>query len=130
MRHRKSGRKLGKTTSHRKAALRNMVTSLFKYDRIITTDAKAKELRRVAEKMITLSKRGSLHSRRQALAVIRDRAVVKKLFEEVSPQYKDRAGGYTSIVKLGYRTGDNAPMSVIGLVSGDAKGSSKRSKII
>ena len=116
MRHRKTGRKLGKTTSHRKAMLRNMVTSFFRYEKILTTDAKAKELSRVAEKMITLGKRGNLHARRQALAFIRDRTVVKKLFEEVSPRYSERAGGYTSIVKRGYRAGDNASMSVIELV--------------
>ncbi len=116
MRHRKSGRKLGKTTSHRKAMLRNMVTSFFRYEKILTTDAKAKELSRVAEKMITLGKRGNLHARRQALAFIRDRTVVEKLFQEVSPRYSGRSGGYTSIVKRGHRAGDNASMSVIELV--------------
>ena len=93
-----------------------MVTSFFRYEKIVTTDAKAKELGRVAEKMITLGKRGNLHARRQALAFIRDRTVVKKLFEEVSPRYSERTGGYTSIVKRGYRAGDNASMSVIELV--------------
>ena len=116
MRHRKSGRKLGKTTSHRKAMLRNMATSFFRYEKIVTTDAKAKELSRVAEKMITLGKRGNLHARRQALAFIRDRTVVEKLFQEVSPRYSERSGGYTSIVKRGHRAGDNASMSVIELV--------------
>lgn len=117
MRHRKAGRKLGRTSSHRKAMLRNMVTSLLEYETIVTTDVKAKELRGVAEKMITLGKRGSLHARRQALSFIRGRVVVQKLFEELAPRYSERSGGYTSIVKTGHRVGDNAPMSVIELVS-------------
>jgi large subunit ribosomal protein L17 len=121
MRHRKAGRKLGRTTSHRKAMLRNMVTSFLEHEKIVTTDMKAKELRRVAEKMITLGKRGSLHARRQALSIIRDRTVVKKLFEELSPRYSERAGGYTRIIKIGHRVGDNAPMSVIELVSEEGK---------
>jgi len=126
MRHKKSGRKLGRTTSHRKAMLRNMVTSFLEHEKIVTTDAKAKELRRVAEKMITLGKRGSLHARRQALSFIRDRVVVKKLFEELSPRYSERAGGYTRIVKMGYRVGDNALLSVIELVTEKRKGITKK----
>jgi len=113
MRHRKAGRKLGKTTSHREAMLRNMVTSLLKYEKITTTDAKAKELRKVAEKMITLGKRGDLHARRQALSYVRDKEIVAKLFDELSARYRDFAGGYTRIMKMGNRLGDNAPMSII-----------------
>jgi large subunit ribosomal protein L17 len=116
MRHRQGGRKLGRTTSHKEAMLRNLVTAFLKHEKIVTTDIKAKELRRVAEKMITLGKRGGLHARRQALAVIRERDVVKKLFEELSARYGDREGGYTRIVKTGYRAGDNAPLSVIELI--------------
>lgn len=116
MRHRQGGRKLGRTTSHKEAMLRNLVTAFLKHEKIVTTDIRAKELRRVAEKMITLGKKGSLHARRQALAVIRERDVVKKLFEELSARYGDREGGYTRIVKTGYRVGDSAPLSVIELI--------------
>lgn len=116
MRHRKAGRKLGRTSSHRKAMMRNLVTSLLKYEKITTTDAKAKELRSVAEKMITLGKTGTLHARRQALSFIRDRTVADKVFTELSSRYSDRAGGYTRIVKMANRAGDNAPMAVIELV--------------
>ncbi len=116
MRHRKAGRKLGRTSSHRKAMMRNLVTSLLKYEKITTTDAKAKELRSVAEKMITLGKTGTLHARRQALSFIRDRTVADKVFTELSSRYNDRAGGYTRIIKMANRMGDNAPMSVIELV--------------
>ncbi|MDO9529782.1 MAG: 50S ribosomal protein L17 [Syntrophales bacterium] len=125
MRHRKAGRKLGRTTSHRKAMLRNIVTSFMKHEKIVTTDAKAKELRKIAEKIITLGKNDSLHARRQVLSFIRDRAVVKKLFEKLSPRYSERAGGYSRIVKVGYRAGDNAPMSVIELISEGDKRPSK-----
>ncbi len=116
MRHKVSGRKLGRSSSHRKALFRNMVTSLFEHGRIQTTDAKAKEVRRVAEKLITLGKRGDLHARRQALAYVRDRGVVAKLFDELSPRYAQRPGGYTRIVKLGNRRGDGAPVSILELV--------------
>jgi len=116
MRHNKSGRRLGRNSSHRKAMLRNMVTSFFEHEKITTTDARAKELRKVAERMITLGKRGDLHARRQALQVIRDRKVVSKLFEQVAPRYQARPGGYTRIVKLGFRAGDNAALSLIELV--------------
>jgi large subunit ribosomal protein L17 len=112
----KFGSKLGRTTSHRKAMLRTMVTSLLKYEKIQTTDMKAKELKKVADKMITLGKRGDLHARRQAASYVRERDVVGKLFGEMSERYKDRAGGYTRIVKSGYRAGDNAPMSIIEFV--------------
>jgi large subunit ribosomal protein L17 len=121
MRHQKAGRKLGRTTSHKEAMLRNMVTSFFKHEKITTTDTKAKELRKVADKMITLGKNGSLHARRQAASVVRERGVVKKLFEEISPRYKDRAGGYTRIIKAGFRVGDNAPLAMIELIPQEVK---------
>ena len=116
MRHRKSGNKLGRNTSHRKAMLRNMVTSLFQHEKITTTDARAKELRKVAEKLITLARRGDLHARRQALEVVRDRQTVAKLFEQIAPRYQERPGGYTRIIKLGHRAGDNAALAVVELV--------------
>lgn len=116
MRHRISGRKLGRNASHRKAMFRNMVTSLFEHERVQTTDAKAKELRRVAEKLITLGKRGDLHARRLALAYVRDKGVVAKLFEQISPRYAQRPGGYTRIIKVGERRGDGAPVSFLELV--------------
>ncbi len=112
----KFGSKLGRTTSHRKAMLRTMVTSFLKHEKIKTTDLKAKELKKVAEKMITLGKRGDLHARRQAAAFVREREMVGKLFGEWSDRYRERAGGYTRIVKMGYRAGDNAPMSIIEFV--------------
>ena len=116
MRHNKAGRRLGRTTSHRVAMFRNMVTSLLNSERITTTDAKAKELRSIADKMVTLGKRGDLHAMRQAASYIRDKKVVTKLFATIAPRYKDRNGGYTRIVKLGIRPGDNAPLSMIELV--------------
>jgi large subunit ribosomal protein L17 len=116
----KFGSKLGRTTSHRKAMLRTMVTSLLKHEKIQTTDMKAKELKKVADKMITLGKRGDLHARRQAAAYIREREMVGKLFGEMSERYKERAGGYTRIVKSGYRAGDNAPMSIIEFIRNPA----------
>ncbi len=116
MRHRKAGRKLNRTAAHRKAMLRNMVTSLFEHERIVTTVPKAKEARRVAEKMITLGKRGDLHARRQAMAYIRSKGIVAKLFDEISSQYADRQGGYTRIIRTGNRYGDAAPMAIVELV--------------
>lgn len=116
MRHSKSGRRLGRKTSHREAMFRNMVTSLLAHEKITTTDAKAKEIRSVAEKMITLGKRGDLHSVRLAASIIREKSVVKKLFSTIAPRYKERAGGYTRIIKLGARNGDAAPLSIIELV--------------
>ncbi len=115
MRHRKQGRKLGRNASHRKAMLRNMVTSLFTYERIETTEAKAKELKPLAEKMITLAKRGDLHARRQVLEVVRSKKVVKKLFDEIAPRFKDVNGGYTRIIRVGVRRGDSAPTALIEL---------------
>jgi large subunit ribosomal protein L17 len=116
MRHNNAGRRLGRTTSHREAMFRNMVTSLLNHEKITTTDAKAKEIRSVAEKMITLGKRGDLHSMRLAAAYIREKSVVTKLFSAIAPRYKDRSGGYTRIIKLGIRQGDTAPISMIELV--------------
>ena len=116
MRHGKSGRKLGRTSSHRKAMFRNMVTSLFEHERIVTTEQKAKELKPIAEKMITLAKRGDLHARRQALSYIQSKDVVAKLFDEIQGQFTDRQGGYTRIIKTGNRQGDAAPMAIIELV--------------
>lgn len=119
MRHGKSGRRLGRKTSHRIAMFRNMVTSLLNHERIVTTDAKAKEIRSVAEKMISLGKRGDLHAHRQAAAYIREKSVVTKLFSTIAPRYKERQGGYTRIIKLGQRLGDAASLSVIELVQED-----------
>jgi len=116
MRHRKAGLKLNRTSSHRDAMFRNMVTSLFKHQRIRTTDVKAKELRRWADNLITLAKRGDLHARRQALSIVREKEVVHKLFAEAAENYGDRPGGYTRIIKLGRRPGDAAPISLIELV--------------
>jgi len=116
MRHNKAGRRLGRTTSHRIAMFRNMVTSFLSHEKITTTDAKAKELRSIAEKMITFGKKGDLHAMRLAASYIRDKKVVTKLFTTIAPRYKERNGGYTRIVKLGIRAGDNAPMSLIELV--------------
>ncbi len=119
MRHRKDNRKLGRSPTHRRAMLRNMVTSLLAEEEIRTTDAKAKEARRVAERMITLGKRGTLHARRQALQTIRGKEVVAKVFDTLADRYRDRPGGYTRILKLSERRhGDNAPMSLIQLIPG------------
>ncbi|MFA5701312.1 MAG: 50S ribosomal protein L17 [Desulfuromonas sp.] len=119
MRHNKSGRRLGRNSSHRKAMLRNMVTSLLDAEKITTTDARAKELRKLAEKMITLGKKGDLHARRQALSVVQDKKVVAKLFDRLAPRYAERNGGYTRIMKVGNRAGDNAPVSIIEFVEHD-----------
>lgn len=121
MRHNKAGRRLGRKTSHREAMFRNMVTSLLDHGKITTTDAKAKEIRVVAERMITLGKRGDLHSMRMAASVIREKAVVTKLFSTIAPRYKERLGGYTRIIKLGIRQGDAAPVSLIELVEEEIK---------
>ncbi|MGC2873698.1 50S ribosomal protein L17 [Ihubacter sp. rT4E-8] len=109
-------RKLGRATAHRKAMLRNLVTDLFREGRISTTDCRAKEARREAEKLITLAKRGDLHARRQALAYIYDESVVTKLFDDIAPKYADRNGGYTRILKLGPRRGDSAEVVFLELV--------------
>ena len=126
MRHRRTVPKLGRTASHRKAMLRNMVTSLFREERVETTVPKAKEARRVAERMITVAKRGNLHARRRAGRVVRDAAVLKKLFDEIAPRFAERPGGYTRILKTGFRSGDNAAMSILELLSDEkAKGGDK-----
>ncbi|MFC1889874.1 50S ribosomal protein L17 [Thermodesulfobacteriota bacterium] len=126
MRHQKTGRQLGRDASHRKAMFRNMATSLLDHERIETTDAKAKELRKVVEKMITLGKRGDLHARRQALAYIRDRKIVEKLFDELSARYSERQGGYTRIIKFRRRPGDGAPISIIELVDREEEEKGKK----
>jgi len=124
MRHGKVHRKLGRTAEHRKAMFANMCAALIKHEQITTTLPKAKELRPVVEKLITLGKRGDLHARRQAISQMRDVDMVKKLFDVIGPRYKDRNGGYTRILKAGFRYGDNAPVGVIELVDRDesAKG--------
>jgi large subunit ribosomal protein L17 len=124
MRHGNAHRKLNRTAEHRKAMFANMAAALIKHEQIVTTLPKAKELRPIVEKLITLGKRGDLHARRQAIAQIHDVAIVKKLFEVIGPRYKDRNGGYTRVLKAGYRYGDNAPVAVIELVDRDvdAKG--------
>ncbi|BBO92602.1 hypothetical protein DSCOOX_57820 [Desulfosarcina ovata subsp. ovata] len=122
MRHRKSGVKLNRTTSHRQAMFRNMVTSLLKHDRIKTTEAKAKELRRWADQIITLAKRGDLHAMRQAMSIVREKEVVYKIFQEAGERFGAINGGYTRIFKIGRRAGDAAPLTIIELVSAsDAK---------
>jgi large subunit ribosomal protein L17 len=118
MRHLKSGRKLNRTPSHRWALIRNLMTSLLRHEKIQTTDPKAKELRRWADRVISLGKQGTLHARRQALAIVQDKAVVRKLFDTIGPRFKDRPGGYTRIIKMGRRQGDCAPLSLVELVAG------------
>ncbi len=117
MRHRNAGAKLGRTTSHRKAMFRNMVTSILKHERIRTTDAKAKAIRGWVDHLITLAKRGDLHARRQALAIVREKAVVHRLFDEAPGKFGSMSGGYTRVIKEGIRKGDAAPMSIIELVT-------------
>ena len=119
MRHRKAGNPLGRNPSHRRAMLRNMVTSLLKHEQIETTDAKAKSLKPIADKMISLAKRGDLHARRQALAYMKDKAVTHRLFDELKDRYLDRQGGYVRIIKKGVRKGDGAPISVVQLLTSD-----------
>lgn len=121
MRHGMSGRKLNRTSSHRKAMFSNMVISLLDHEQITTTLPKAKELRRIADKMITLGKRGDLHARRQALSVIKNNEIVGKLFTGLAERYKERNGGYTRVLKAGNRHGDMAPMAVIELVDRDVE---------
>lgn len=118
MRHLKSGRKLNRSSSHRWAMMRNLVTSLLREEKIKTTDPKAKELRRLADHVITLGKQGSLHARRQAIAIVQDKSVVQKLFDSIAARFKDRPGGYTRIIKIGRRHGDAAPVSLVQLVVG------------
>lgn len=126
MRHRKAGLKLSRKTGHLNSLFRNLVTSLLKHDRIRTTDTKAKELRRWADHLITLAKRGDLHARRQALAIVQEPAVVHTLFEKAGERFGPMAGGYTRQVKLGPRPGDAAPMTLVELIGGDAEGKKKK----
>jgi large subunit ribosomal protein L17 len=130
MRHRNQRGKLERPTAHRKAMVRNQVTSLLAFERIETTDAKAKVLRRVADRMITLGKRGTLHARRQALSVIRDRDVTEKVFDRLAARYATRPGGYTRVLKSRLRVGDAAPLSIVELVDAEvaARGAAKGEK--
>ena len=132
MRHLKAGRKLNRSASHRRAMFRNLVTALLERERIETTDAKAKEVRRFAERMITLGKRGTLPARRRALAFIRKASVVKRLFDDIAPRFTDRPGGYTRTVKIGLRRGDAAEMAIIELTErieeADAEGGGDKKK--
>jgi len=129
MRHRNSGRKLGKTSSHRIAMFANMTAALIKHEQIKTTLPKAKELRPVMEKLVTLSRRGAgdLHARRQALAQVRDATQVKKLFDVLAPRYAGRPGGYTRVLKAGFRQGDNAAMAIIEFIDRDIEAKGKDS---
>ena len=138
MKHRIVGRRLDRTTEHRTAMFKNMATSLFRYERIVTTTPKAKELKRFADKIVTLAKKATPHARRQAYVEVRDVEVLNKLFETIGPRFKERTGGYTRIIRVGRRAGDNAEMSVIELVertpaaepegAGDKKAESKPEK--
>ena len=128
MRHRVAGKKLGRTTAHRMMMFRNMVTSLLDKERIRTTLERAKAVRPIAEKMITLGKRETLHARRQALAFVKDPAVVSKLFDTIAPRFSQRPGGYTRIIRLGFRDGDGAQMAIIELIGSEFKPTKKESK--
>jgi large subunit ribosomal protein L17 len=125
MRHGNAHRKLNRTAEHRKAMFANMASSLIRHEQIVTTLPKAKDLRPIVEKLITLGKRGDLHARRQAVAQMRDVEMVKKLFDVIGPRYKDRKGGYTRVLKAGYRYGDSAAVAVIELVDRDADAKGK-----
>ena len=131
MRHGKSGRKLNRTASHRKAMFANMAASLIEHEQITTTLPKAKEIRPIVEKLVTLGKRGDLHARRQAISQVRDVSVVGKLFDTIAARYADRHGGYIRIMKAGFRQGDNAPMAVVEFVDRDveAKGAADRARL-
>jgi large subunit ribosomal protein L17 len=126
MRHRKAGLKLSRKTGHLNSMFRNLVTSLLKHDRIRTTDTKAKELRRWADHLVTLAKRGDLHARRQALAIVQEPAVVHTLFEKAGERFGQTAGGYTRLAKLGTRPGDAAPMTLVELIGAEEKGKKKK----
>ena len=130
MRHRKSGRKLNRTSSHRKAMFANMAASLIRHEQIVTTLPKARELRPFVDKLVTLAKKGDLASRRIAISRVRDLAMVRKLFDTIGPRYEDRNGGYTRVLKAGYRYGDSAPVGVIEFVDRDedAKGAEDRAR--
>jgi large subunit ribosomal protein L17 len=128
MQHRRLGRRFSRDPGHRQAMFSNMAASLIKHEQIVTTVAKAKDLRRVMDKYITLAKRGDLNSRRLAASRMRDEAMVKKLFDILGPRYKDRSGGYTRVIKAGYRYGDSAPVAVIELVDRDETVKGKEDK--
>jgi large subunit ribosomal protein L17 len=131
MRHRKSGRKLNRTSSHRKAMFANMAAALIRHEQIVTTLPKAKELRPFVDKLVTLAKKGDLASRRMAISKVRDQEMVRKLFDTIGPRYEDRNGGYTRVLKAGYRYGDSAPVAVIEFVDRDeeAKGAEDRARL-
>jgi large subunit ribosomal protein L17 len=131
MRHRMSGRKLNRTSAHRKAMFNNLVAALIRHEQITTTLPKAKDLKPIADKLITLGKRGNLHARRQAIAVLGDAALAAKLFDTLAPRYAKRSGGYTRVLKAGFRYGDASPMAVIELVERDpaAKGSEDKVRV-
>ncbi|PRX01802.1 UNVERIFIED_ORG: LSU ribosomal protein L17P [Martelella mediterranea] len=131
MRHKNAGRKLNRTASHRKAMFANMAVSLIVHEQIVTTLPKAKEIRPIVEKLITLGKRGDLHARRQAIAQVKDVEAVKKLFDVLASRYAERNGGYTRIMKAGFRYGDNAPLAVIEFVDRDvaAKGAADKARV-
>ena len=131
MRHQKAGRKLNRTASHRKAMFANMAASLITHEQIVTTLPKAKEIRPIVEKLVTLGKRGDLHARRQAISQIRDAAVVSKLFDAIASRYATRNGGYLRIMKAGFRQGDNAPLAVVEFVDRDvsAKGAADKARV-
>ena len=127
MRHAKTHRKFSRRSDHRKSMLANLAASLIKHEQIVTTLPKAKDLRPVVEKLVTLGKRGGLHARRQAISKMRDLAMVKKLFDVIGPRYKERNGGYTRVLKAGYRYGDSAPVAVIEFVDRDVDAKGKDS---
>ena len=131
MRHRKSGRKLNRTSSHRKAMFANMAAALIRHEQIVTTLPKAKELRPFVDKLVTLAKKGDLAARRMAVSKVRDQAMVRKLFDTIGPRYEDRNGGYTRVLKAGFRYGDSAPVAVIEFVDRDeeAKGAEDRARL-
>ena len=131
MRHRKSGRKLNRTSSHRKAMFANMAASLIEHEQIVTTLPKAKEIRPIVEKLVTLGKRGDLHARRQAISKVRDVEMVRKLFDTIATRYADRHGGYIRIMRAGFRKGDNAPLAVVEFVDRDvdAKGAKDLARV-
>ncbi len=131
MRHRKTGRKLNRTSAHRQAMFANMAAALIKHEQIITTLPKAKELKPFVEKLVTLGKRGDLHARRIAMSRLRDEEMVKKLFDTIGPRYEERNGGYTRVLKAGFRYGDSAPVGVIEFVDRDedARGAEDRARV-
>jgi large subunit ribosomal protein L17 len=129
MRHRVAGRKLSRHTQHRELMFRNMLVSLLQYERIKTTLAKGKELRSWADRIISLGKKGTLHARRRAFALLRDKGIVKKLFDEIAPKFKNRQGGYTRVYRLGWRQGDGAPLSLVELVTYAAPEEKKKSTL-